>query len=900
LTETETDATPNGWYTDDKAVSDPTANRPGGRVFRIDRECYVVYVGSDDHRVRPFLRVGTSPSLPDRIRPYIGTVVLSDRLTGNPLDEATTVGSTTRRRPDYTGSPDVVHAYSPLTGMPTVEERPISRRGGAPREGAFVKFLTDGDLDLTVNGHRIYGLDERERGDSHRAYLIQRAATIVEETAAAYRRDIFSPPGFLVGTDRSFFRFSGSNLTAHALRPGALEALTGRLVDPRLLTRVAGPADPLELLVWLKWWLRRRLVSGDVTTISLAGAGPAAGGTGASRLVQLTDVARAAGLAVEWVPPQGDPQPPAPAVGEEPVVAREGGGDRVTAPPEILLPDGFQWLGGSAPVVIPGIPYRFHDSAHALEAEGLVADPAEFNLSRSDGYGTLLNLLHRFNDGGVPPGDGDAFVREVSRLLTECPAPVTVELVPNDHEYQPRFMVQRGFTIARSRENTRAVARMTEAVSTVDEESVYRDERRRLMELLDELLRESRATTKHVPSEDDSSPTDATSAATDAARETARGSDPQPASPQKDQSREDPQREAGTAGRGLDESGKPVSSSVSARDSSSSAGVGASPRPGSHSPSASTAGGGRHAAAVGSGTGAHPGRRRAGLLAAAAVAVIVLVFLLVRPFRSQPGVTDQAVSEDTPSVVTTEGGMDPAADAGSPDGDGGSATNPDAADGDRDSVAPSDQPAVRDDAGSEPAGAAGAIAGGGSVPAGDDDGATASVPPTAVPGDGDPATAPDDDVTDEAPSTAATITPETTTERVPATEEEGGANAIVISLSDMIRLVNRIARMNGYAPIGDFFPGARDPDWIFPGNVLTLPDESLYTIRDGDTMWGIADRFVQQSIPQERQALIDIERRILWGEIPSRSVEVREQLEALAEDALLESTRRSAEELLEE
>ena len=107
-------------------MTDPTANRPGGRVFRIDRECYVIYVGSDDHHVRPFLRIGTSPDLPDRIRPYIGTVVVTDRVTGNPLAEADTVGGAGPRRPEYTGSPELVHAFTPLTGIRRVTERPIS------------------------------------------------------------------------------------------------------------------------------------------------------------------------------------------------------------------------------------------------------------------------------------------------------------------------------------------------------------------------------------------------------------------------------------------------------------------------------------------------------------------------------------------------------------------------------------------------------------------------------------------------------------------------------------------------------------------------------------------------------------------------------------------------------
>jgi hypothetical protein len=887
----------NGWYNGDQVVSDPTANRPGGRVFRIDRECYVVYVGSDDHRVRPFLRVGTSPSLPDRIRPYVGTVVLSDRLTGNPLDEATTLGSSTRRRPDYTGSPDVVHAYSPLTGMPTVEERPISSRGRAPKEGAFVQFLTDGDLNLTVNGRRIYGLDERERSDSHRSYLLERAAAIVGETAAAYRREIFARPGFLLGTDRSFFRFSGSNLTAHALRPGALEALTGRLIDPTIFTRVAGPADVTELLIWLKWWLRRRLISRDGRTISLAGGEAVGGEAGSRRLAQLLDVARAAGLAVEWSSPQGAPVPPGPAIGETPVTPREGGGDAGAAVPEILLPEGFRWYGDSAPVIIPGVPYRFHDSPRAIEEEGLLADPTEFDLERADGYGTLLKLLSRFNESGVPAGDGDAFLREVSRLLATCPAPITVEIVPTDHEYRPRFMVQRDFTLARSRENTRAVRRIGEILAKGDEESFYRDERRRLMDLLDELLRESRATTKHVPPEDAGEPA--------AAGDAGKAGDSRPPSPDQSQPTAPPKGSAdgSAADRAPAQTGQPGSSPSDARKSSAASGgsseSGASRRAGPGTSGGRNAAGNLSARTGRSGGAGRSGRRRAGLLAAAAVVGVLLLLLLLRPSRTERGIADPAVSDEVPSVVTTEGGMDPGADSDGSEspgsnagdggiGDGGVATG----DGNGDGASDSDE-ATDADAATDPVRSTPDADGEDSTPVAErdlpDDEATSI------------GTATTDDATTTGPAaTTDDATPGTTGDGPATTVEVRGTDPIVISLSDMIRLVNRIARINGYAPLGNVFPGSRDPDWIFPGNVLELPDGSLYTIRDGDTMWGIADRFIQQSVPQERDTLIEVERRILWGEIPSRSVEVREQLEVLAEDALLESTRRTAEELMEE
>ncbi|HKK49151.1 MAG TPA: LysM peptidoglycan-binding domain-containing protein, partial [Alkalispirochaeta sp.] len=117
---------------------------------------------------------------------------------------------------------------------------------------------------------------------------------------------------------------------------------------------------------------------------------------------------------------------------------------------------------------------------------------------------------------------------------------------------------------------------------------------------------------------------------------------------------------------------------------------------------------------------------------------------------------------------------------------------------------------------------------------------------------------------------------------------------ITVTVTDILRMVNRIAELNEYAPIGSLAPDARDPDWIFPGNQLELPDQALYEIRRGDTMWAIADRFIRQSAQEHNQMLVDLSERIQQGERPT------EELQILLEESYVESTRRRAGELLTE
>ena len=60
---------------------------PESRIFRIGRECYVVYLGRERDDVKPFLRIGSTWDIPDEVHEAVSTTVITDDHLGSPLLE---------------------------------------------------------------------------------------------------------------------------------------------------------------------------------------------------------------------------------------------------------------------------------------------------------------------------------------------------------------------------------------------------------------------------------------------------------------------------------------------------------------------------------------------------------------------------------------------------------------------------------------------------------------------------------------------------------------------------------------------------------------------------------------------------------------------------------------------
>lgn len=92
---------------------------------------------------------------------------------------------------------------------------------------------------------------------------------------------------------------------------------------------------------------------------------------------------------------------------------------------------------------------------------------------------------------------------------------------------------------------------------------------------------------------------------------------------------------------------------------------------------------------------------------------------------------------------------------------------------------------------------------------------------------------------------------------------------------DLLILTNIVAVKNGYHKIIYDLQKkdeiGKDPDWIFPGNVLKLPDATVRNVKKGDTMWDICETFLIKEINND-----EIKIRKLIEQTKIKEIKVRE------------------------
>lgn len=207
------------------------------RVFHIDRECYVIFIGATRQDVRPFIRVGNSPRVPDEVIHEIRDVIITDRLTGNPVSERNTVEQNLGSDIRYLGDPDIVTRFKNFVGhddLPTEQFETTTREEKPEAEHSFVYFYRDGGMSVYVGQDKIFSLTESEKRDRHYIELTRRIKSELLKDPLRIQKSDLQGTGFLrCGSTCMFFR--DGQISATPVRSDSFLALARRGIDPDLV-----------------------------------------------------------------------------------------------------------------------------------------------------------------------------------------------------------------------------------------------------------------------------------------------------------------------------------------------------------------------------------------------------------------------------------------------------------------------------------------------------------------------------------------------------------------------------------------------------------------------------------------------------------------------------------------
>ncbi len=833
---------------------------PQSRVFQVDRECYIVYLGADWEDYKPFLRLGTSTQLPANLPPIVSSIIVPDVLTGNPLDEPTSLGGTPSDDTHYIGDVETVEALKEFVGIGEVPVSAIEEIDHEEDDAkhVLVYYYKDGNLKIKFRKNEIFDLRRREKLDGH---FVARANEVKNQYGRGPFKlpgDAYQAPGFLV-TGSTPYLVARGQLAALRLTSDYFFELSAAAIDADRVTTVRSEEPDAALIRFFKRGrTRNRAVHVVSSRLDRVGAATSVFRENSLLPVRALPIDSSSGeyeFQRFTVTESGD-RTIATLDGVEGriVFGAASKGDPAT---DLRVGGTSISLGGQTYTLLDGTLYQLADgSLTRADAEGFLPEknyPYRDLLSTAENN-LLSQIQYFFSElsGGRDTGkvirtikgldlakgrepahpvvqilvhnaievagylketeknvgsEVDALVGALSKLQINRPTiPAFLPLVGEVHVTDARPFIFYRFAQRITSDRYAHAERVAEAVGTVPEFD-YEAERQRLADLIAGL---------------------ATPEQMDEARMRRIAETKQPTKKPK---AVEPTESA--------QSTEQITESVESEGES---------------------GSGRS------------GRRRGGwIIAAAAVLILLILFGLLA----------------TGTISNPWFGQDPAAVAGAND------TNPDS-DSENDTSAGDSTTDVQSDAGDDDD----------TSSAGDSTDATDSGSDGSVDDVATTSGANDSNGTNADPSAT---DPSTTTEVVPPGWEDSlpalraldqepdvtitdttviGPGGIEITLNDIITLVNLIATDNGFDTMDEENPLLPDPDWIYPGNVFVLPNTVTYTVERGDSIWNIGVRYMVARLRLDFAAFTNMSAEYEESETTTaRKTQIERELELLADES---------------
>jgi len=223
------------------------------RIFHIDDECYLFYLGSDRDDDRPFARIGNSIKLTGNVISNISSIIITDSITGDPLLEPVNINPDNINALRYVGDKKTVQNYLNFIHNYNVRNGHISSLEGLKQnhDRAEVLFYKDGNIRLLYNQMLLFDLKRAEKDDLHFNENANRLKGILGKNTLRYRQEDFNNAGFFV-EGNSFLIFEKQKITAFGLPERYFETLVSHGIDPDLIETIVSDSVTGSLVQLLK------------------------------------------------------------------------------------------------------------------------------------------------------------------------------------------------------------------------------------------------------------------------------------------------------------------------------------------------------------------------------------------------------------------------------------------------------------------------------------------------------------------------------------------------------------------------------------------------------------------------------------------------------------------------
>ncbi len=246
---------------------------PLERVFHIDRECYIIYLGSDPADYKPFLRIGTSRNLSEEIINSTYYIVITDSLTGNPLLEPENMNTANPHENRYVGDEKNLKDFFNFLRCFNIKTDGYPIRDNIQTENnkAVLYFYDDGNLELHYNKKSIFNLHRREKEDLHFIELAKKVKEQLKYDPLLIDEKILKQkPGFFVINQRAGVVING-RLHFTGMPLNYFESIAKARIDPDTIeSLIIDRAEELnEDFINL---LKRSLTTGKKLTVCISDA----------------------------------------------------------------------------------------------------------------------------------------------------------------------------------------------------------------------------------------------------------------------------------------------------------------------------------------------------------------------------------------------------------------------------------------------------------------------------------------------------------------------------------------------------------------------------------------------------------------------------------------------------